>query len=205
MTAALLAGLVAGYGVAIPVGGVGVLLVGLSARTSLRVGAAAALGVATADGLYAVAAALGGSAAGQAIAPYAGYMRLVAALVLTALAVRTAATALRRHRAPEAAEFRPVTPARAFAGLLGVTLLNPATILYFAALVLGRQATGAFTPPELAAFVLAAFAASTSWQLLLASGGSLLGRVLTGRRGSLLAALASSVAIVAMAAAIVFQ
>ena len=50
MSEALVAGLLAGYGVAVPVGAIAVLIVGLTARTSLRVGAAAALGVATADG-----------------------------------------------------------------------------------------------------------------------------------------------------------
>ncbi|MFD0818157.1 lysine transporter LysE, partial [Micromonospora zhanjiangensis] len=38
MTAAVLAGLVAGYGVAIPVGAIAALVLGLSARHSFRVG-----------------------------------------------------------------------------------------------------------------------------------------------------------------------
>lgn len=46
-TEAFLAGLLAGYGVAIPVGAIVILIISLAARTSLRVGAAAALGVAT--------------------------------------------------------------------------------------------------------------------------------------------------------------
>jgi len=50
---ALVSGALAGYGVAIPVGAIGVLILGLSARRSLPVGAGAGLGVATADGLYA--------------------------------------------------------------------------------------------------------------------------------------------------------
>ena len=32
-------------------------------------------------------------------------------------------------------------PGRAYLSLLGITLLNPATVLYFAALVLGSTAT----------------------------------------------------------------
>jgi arginine exporter protein ArgO len=56
VSAALAAGLLAGYGVALPVGAVGAYLVALTARTSLRTGAFAALGVATADGVYAVIA-----------------------------------------------------------------------------------------------------------------------------------------------------
>ncbi|MFJ6951187.1 lysine transporter LysE, partial [Micromonospora aurantiaca] len=72
MTGAFLAGLVAGYGVAIPVGAIAILILGLSARTSFRVGAAAALGVASADGLYAALAALGGAAVASGLAPFAG-------------------------------------------------------------------------------------------------------------------------------------
>jgi hypothetical protein len=41
--AALVAGLLAGYGIAIPVGAVATYLVALTARTSLKIGACAAL------------------------------------------------------------------------------------------------------------------------------------------------------------------
>ncbi|MGW4105823.1 lysine transporter LysE, partial [Streptomyces sp. NPDC004976] len=75
MTAALLAGVLAGYGIAVPVGAVGTYLVSLTARTSLRTGICAALGVATADGLYALTAALGGSALAAALRPALGPLR----------------------------------------------------------------------------------------------------------------------------------
>jgi hypothetical protein len=52
--AALIAGLVAGYGIAMPVGAVATYLVALTARSSLKVGVFAALGVASADSLYAL-------------------------------------------------------------------------------------------------------------------------------------------------------
>jgi arginine exporter protein ArgO len=203
---ALIAGLLAGYGVAVPVGAIAVLIVGLSARTSFRVGAAAALGVATADGLYAAAAVLGGTALARLIAPAATPLRWVAVGVLVGLAARTAVMALRHHRDPAAAarsDAGLATPGRAYLGLLGLTLLNPATVVYFAALVLGRQAaggSGAFSHAAEAVFVLAAFAASASWQLVLAGGGSLVGRVLTGPRGRLATALVSSAVIVVLAA-----
>ncbi|MEU5939867.1 LysE family transporter [Micromonospora sp. NPDC047548] len=198
---AFLAGLVAGYGVAVPVGAIAVLIMGLSARTSFRVGAAAALGVATADGLYAALAALGGAAVAGLIAPFAGPLRLVGAAVLFALAAHGGWRALRaRPRTGAGVAGRGLdTPARAFAGILALTLLNPATVVYFAALVLGRgDAAG---PDILAAvlFVLGAFLASASWQLLIAGGGTLVGRALTGPRGRLLTALASSTIIAALA------
>ncbi|MEU7759859.1 MULTISPECIES: LysE/ArgO family amino acid transporter [Micromonospora] len=215
MTGAFLAGLVAGYGVAIPVGAIAILILGLSARTSFRVGAAAALGVATADGLYAAVAALGGAAVASRLAPVAGPLRLVAAGVLLALACLTARRALRppattHPPSPSGTTQEPSarggmdTPVRAFAAVLALTLLNPATVVYFVALVLGRGDVLGSGPPAAAAFTLGVFLASASWQVLIAGGGSLIGRALTGPRGRRVTALLSSVIIAALAVATLF-
>mgnify|MGYP001095776271 FL=1 len=201
MMDALVAGLLAGYGVAIPVGAIAALIISLSARTSLRVGVGAALGAATADGIYAAVAVLGGAAIARVVEPISPVLRWVAAAVLVALAGRTAIVAVRQYRSPLAERSRAGldTPRRAFFGLLGLTLLNPATIVYFGALVLGRQANAPLSPAAEVVFVAAAFAASASWQLLLAGGGSLVGRVLSGPRGRLATALTSSIVIVVLA------
>ncbi|WP_316767903.1 LysE family transporter [Streptomyces sasae] len=203
MTAALVAGLLAGYGIAVPVGAVGTYLVSLTARTSLRTGACAALGVASADGLYALLAMVGGAALAAALQPVLGPLRWASAAVLVALAVRGAAVALRQFRERRLAvrAERPIPgPARAYLGLLGITLLNPTTVIYFAALVVGTRAGTAVRPLEQGVFVLAAFAASASWQLLLAGGGALLGQGLTGHRGRLVTALLSSCVMLGLAA-----
>ncbi|MET9405137.1 LysE family transporter [Streptomyces sp. NPDC002935] len=202
MTAALVAGLLAGYGIAMPVGAVATYLVSLTARTSLRIGASAALGVATADGLYALVAALGGTALAAELRPVLVPLRWASALVLVALAVRGAIGAIRQYRERRLAERGgqdPPRPARAYLALLGITLLNPTTVVYFAALVLGSRAAEAVRPLEQGVFVLAAFAASASWQLLIAGGGALLGRTLTGHRGRLVTGLASSGVIMLLA------
>lgn len=227
MTAAFVAGLLAGYGVAIPVGAIAILILGLSARTSFRVGAAAALAVATADGLYAAVAALGGAVLAGVIAPVAGPLRVVAALVLLAIAAHGLRGVWRSRRPAESSapgsgrpgpagaghevDFGPEragheggglsTPGRAFVGVLGLTLLNPSTVVYFAALVLGRQ--GGTDPDRVAAalFVAGAFLASASWQLLIAAGGTLVGRVLAGPRGRLVTGLVSSALIASLAVA----
>ncbi|HEY0001698.1 MAG TPA: LysE family transporter [Actinoplanes sp.] len=193
MSAAFLAGVTAGYGIAVPVGAIGVLIAGLSARTSLRVGAAAGMGAATADGLYALAAVAGGAAVAGLIAPVATPLRWFAAAVLLGLAAVTAWGAFRKPGAT-ARPARPTTPLRAYAGVLGLTLLNPATVIYFAALVLGRGGAGGGIW-----FVIGAFLASASWQLLVAGGGSLIGRLLTGERGRLVTALVSSAVITVLA------
>jgi arginine exporter protein ArgO len=204
MTAAFVAGLIAGYGVAVPVGAIAVLIAGLAARTSLRVGAAAALGVATADGLYAAVAVTGGTALASLLTPIATPLRWSAAVVLVCLATTTAFIALRSYRTPaeatdRAADGTLTTPAGAFGGVLALTLLNPLTVVYFGALVLARRANGDLPPAEAVAFVLGAFLASAGWQLLIVAGGSLVGRVLTGRRGRLVTALASAALIAVLA------
>ncbi|MGW6528330.1 LysE/ArgO family amino acid transporter [Streptomyces venezuelae] len=203
MSAILIAGLLAGYGIAMPVGGVGTYLVALTARTTLKTGACAALGVATADGLYALAAAWGGASLADTIEPAMTPLRWVSVLVLLALAARGTSTAVREYNAHNDATSisarTPPGPTRAYAALLGLTLLNPATVVYFAALVLGSPATESLTHAEQTAFALAAFVASASWQLLLAGGGALLGRVLTSRKGRLVTALTSSALITGLA------
>jgi arginine exporter protein ArgO len=200
VTGAFLAGVVAGYGVAVPVGAIAVLIAGLTARTSLRVGAAAGLGAATADGVYALVAVLGGAALATAITPFSTPLRWVAAVVLLLLAAYTARSALRRRTAAAAGPppIDSTTPGRAYLGVLGLTMLNPATIVYFAALVLGRGGTGGGVW-----FVTGAFLASASWQLLVAGGGALVGRVLTGDRGRTITALISSAVIAILAVGLI--
>ncbi|MFE9655770.1 LysE family transporter [Micromonospora sp. NPDC006431] len=203
MSGAFLAGLVAGYGVAIPVGAIAILILGLSARTGFRVGAAAALGVATADGLYAAVAALGGAAVAGWLAPFGGPLRWVAAGVLLALAGHGAWRALRPAVPARAAVGRGGldSSVRAFTAILALTLLNPATVVYFAALILGRGEVGGSGPRAALLFVLGAFLASASWQLVIAGGGTLIGRALTGARGRRVTALLSSAIIAALAVA----
>jgi threonine/homoserine/homoserine lactone efflux protein len=206
MNSALVAGLLAGWGIAVPVGAVATYLVGLTARAGARIGAAAALGVASADGIYALIAVVGGVALTGVISAIATPLRWVSVVVLVFLGGRIIASAVGDHRAgiPPAGR-EPVTrPARAYLTLLGITLLNPQTILYFAALVVGSTATAALAgsgPAWVsgAVFVLGAFCASASWQLLLVGGGVALGRALTGRTGRLITGLVSGLLIIAFA------
>ncbi|MET9625778.1 LysE family transporter [Streptomyces sp. NPDC006464] len=207
MTGALVAGLVAGYGIAIPVGAVGAYLVAVTARTGWRTGAGAALGVATADGLYALVAVLGGSALVPLLTPVMTPLRWVSAMVLVTLAARAAWTALRAYRIRDGATRDdgkdPLTPLRAYLTFLGITVLNPMTVIYFVALILATGPGAPTTAVDQTAFVLAAVTASASWQLFLAGGGALLGRGLTGPRGRLVTALVSSALIAGLAVALV--
>ncbi|MFJ9808014.1 LysE family transporter [Streptomyces sp. NPDC101158] len=207
MITAVVAGLLAGYGIAIPVGAVGAYLVAVTARAGWRTGAGAALGVATADGVYALLAVAGGSALVPLLTPVMTPLRWASAVVLVVLAVRAGLAAVRTYRAGSLASrddgATTLGPARAYATFLGITILNPVTVIYFAALILATGPDAPSSVPERTAFVLAALAASASWQLLLTTGGTLLGRTLTGPRGRLATALTSSTLIVVLAVRLV--
>ena len=165
----LVAGLLAGWGVAIPLGAIGVMVVELGMRDGFRPAAAAAAGVATADFLYASVAAAAGAAAAAALAPHEHELRLASAAVLAVVA----AYGLRALR-------RPVTTQtsapghRVYVRFVGLTTINPLTVAYFAALIAGLPAIASSSSGAKVAFVAAAGVASLSWQLVLAGAGAAL-------------------------------
>jgi len=159
-----LSGLVAGWGV-------GVLIVDLGMRAGFRRASAAAAAVATADGLYAGIAAVAGSVAAGWLAPHERALQLIAAAVLAAVAVASLRAARRRARAEPGA---PPPPVRLFARFLGLTAVNPATIVYFAALIAALPAVASAPAGAKAVFVAAVGLASLSWQLALAAAGAAL-------------------------------
>jgi arginine exporter protein ArgO len=167
---ALLAGVVAGLGVAMPLGAIGVLLVQEGIVRGWRPAAAGATGVALVDFGYAAVAVVAGTAVSGALAGHEQPVRRVGAVVLLLVAGR-GLLALRRP-APEVA--REVPGAHVLGRFVALTAVNPMTAVYFAVLTagLGERVTGA---QRGAAFVLGVFAASLAWQLTLAAAGSLAG------------------------------
>jgi threonine/homoserine/homoserine lactone efflux protein len=65
-------------------------------------------------------------------------------------------------------------PRRLFARFLGLTAINPTTVLYFAALIAGLPAISHASASAKAVFVVAVGVASLSWQLTLAGSGAAL-------------------------------
>ncbi|MGI5130609.1 LysE family transporter [Pseudonocardia sp. CA-107938] len=194
--AALVAGLVAGYGIAMPIGAVGAYLVQLSARSPWRTGVAAALGVASTDGVFALVAVLGGAAVAALLAPAVPVLRWVSTVVLVLLAARTVVAGLRAGG--EAAAVPDAAPGRTYFSLVGLTAVNPTTVVYFVALVVGLpdRPVGAAA----AVFVAAAFAASASWQLLVAGAGMALGRFVAAPPARRLTAIVSGAVMLLLAA-----
>ena len=172
MPGAFLIGVAAGYAIAIPVGPIAVLILRTGVTRGVRAALAAGAGTATADLIYSSIAMLFGAAASQTLAPFLPAIRIIAALVLAGIAIRGVIAAptetAERQRGPTYLVF------------LGLTLLNPPTILYFVSLALALPEVSADLSAR-AAFVAGAVLASLSWQELLAVVGGLLHGRLTPR------------------------
>jgi threonine/homoserine/homoserine lactone efflux protein len=176
MLEAALAGALAGYAIAIPVGAIAVLIIHIGLSRGFRAGVAAAAGAASADGIYATIAGFAGAVVAGLVGPLLVPLQIAGGLVLVALGVRGLLT-LRtpRESADDAIHSAVHTPhGRTYLELLGLTLLNPATIVYFTALTVGLPFLGGLG--ERLVFAAAAFVASFSWQVLLAGFGAALGR-----------------------------
>jgi threonine/homoserine/homoserine lactone efflux protein len=177
VTQAALAGLVAGYAIAIPVGAIAVLIIHTALTQGLRAGLAAGAGAATADLVYALIAALAGLWVTTLIGPLIGPLRLAGGAILIAFGVRglLVLRSARETLDPMAAHQEARRPHhRTFLAMLGLTLLNPATVVYFTALTVGLPFLG--DAGERLVFAAAAGVASLSWQWLLALIGAALGR-----------------------------
>lgn len=198
MLDALVSGLVTGYAIAVPVGAVAALIIALSARTSWQVGAAAGLGVASVDGLYAAVAVVAGTAVARVLEPVEPALRAASVTALLVIAALTLVHALRPAGRADEAGTRAWTPLRAWVTFVGITAINPATVVYFAAIVLGGT-VDIDGPAEGTVFVAAAFAASASWQVSVASLGAGLGRWLAGPRGRRTTGVVAALVIAALA------
>ena len=170
-----LTGVVAGYGIAVPVGAIAVLIVEVGIRCGFRCASAAGAGAATADLLYACLAVIGGAALAGVVESVDRPLRIVSAAVLVVIAV----VGLRRAgRTRELVEFS-FPDRRELAGtyvrFVALTIINPTTIVYFAAVIVGLGVADDLSAAEGVLFAVGAFLASLSWQTLLAAVGALAG------------------------------
>ncbi|MGW2559857.1 hypothetical protein ACWCXB_11535 [Streptomyces sp. NPDC001514] len=164
------AGAAAGLGVAMPLGAVGVLLIQEGMRER-RGAVAAAAAVAVVDMAYAAVATALGPLVAAVLSGVEAWVRLVSAAVLMVIAVR----GLWASRQAVDAAATATTAAegsggavRTFIRFAALTLVNPTTALYFAALTTAQGAAlGGGTAGV--AFVAGVFAASFVWQQLLVS------------------------------------
>jgi arginine exporter protein ArgO len=170
-------GVAAGYGIAIPVGAIAVLIVLTAARESFRQGLAAGLGAASADLIYATIAVGAGTALTQSLRGVEPELHLLGGIVLGLIATRGLVGAL-TSRSREAEDLQ-LQPFATYLRFVGLTLINPLTVVYFASIVLGGSAAASLAGAV--AFIAGIALASASWQTLLATTGTLAGRLLVDR------------------------
>ena len=155
---------------AVPLGPIGLLCLRRSLTMGMTAGMAVGLGAATADGLYAAVAAF----ALGLVAPYvaeAGWLSLVGGTALIAIGLKDL---MHRDKAPAPPTLRGQVGI--YAGVVLLTLTNPATVLTFGAIILGLGLV-----PDMAApldgliFVAGVFLGSTAWWVVLSAIGGHVG------------------------------
>ncbi|MDH3605601.1 MAG: LysE family transporter [Acidimicrobiia bacterium] len=201
---AFLTGVAAGFGIAIPVGAIAVLIVEVGIKCGFRCAFFAGAGAATADLVYASAAVVGGGALAGLAESADQPLRIISAAVLIALAVyglRRAGTT-RESSETKLPDRRELT--RTYARFFGLTIINPATVVYFAAVIVGLGVARDTSAIEGVLFVTGAFAASLSWQTLLAGVGGLAGDRLD-RRAQTVAVVLGNLLIFAFAMVIILR
>ena len=201
---AFLSGVIAGYGIAIPVGAIAILIVQTGIKCGFKCALSAGAGAATVDALYAALAVLGGAALARTIEGIGDPLQIASGIVLIAIALY----GLRSARKPiENNGFEQPSNAElvaTFARFFGLTLINPMTVVYFAAVVIGLGVAADLTPRDGAVFVAGAFFASMSWQGLIAAIGGFAGARMTPRIQRV-AIVAGNLLILGLAAAILLR
>lgn len=185
--AVLASGLAAGLAVAMPLGPVGVLLLREGVQRGPRDAWPAAAGVALVDTHYCLLAATIGAAASpfiDTLGVWPGVIGGSALLVIAAPGLWRGTVGGTRTAPGSPTEAAPPPPLGAGTGtggparfltFVGLTLVNPATLVYFAALVAGLpQVAGDAT--SVLVFVAAVGLASLAWQVLLVCAGGILHR-----------------------------
>ncbi len=156
-----------GISVAAPVGPIGVLVVQRVIARGRLAGLLTGLGVATADGFYAIIAAFGLSALSTFLISIQTPVRLIGGLFLLYLGIKTLLA-----RPAETAAVTGGSGASDYLSALALTITNPMTILMFAGIFAGA---GLSAQPECAPLVvLGVFGGSIAWWLFLTTLVSLL-------------------------------
>ncbi|MEF3404971.1 LysE family transporter [Agromyces sp. CCNWLW203] len=175
ITLAVLAGVIAGLALAAPLGAIGVLLVQEGILRGLRGGLPAAAAVATVDTLYCAAAVAAGALMAPVIASWVPWPQIVGGVALVALGVHGLSKARRTAQEATGAEATALVPSGTgrsrYLLFLALTAVNPATLLYFAAILPGLKETASSSAAQVG-FVVGVALASFAWQTLLVTLGA---------------------------------
>ena len=166
---AFLSGVVAGYGLAIPIGPISVLILELGLRRGFWIAFSAGAGAASADLIYASIATIAGTFLVSILLPFTAIIRVVSALGLIALGAWLLYRGIKPSRSEQKPRVGGSSCHEAYGMVLGLTLLNPITVTYFTTLILGMEANFSHSPIDAILFICGVALASLSWQSLVAS------------------------------------
>lgn len=186
------AGMLAGLGVAMPLGAIAALVLREGVVNGFRVAAASAAGVATVDLLYCLVAVTLGVLMAPGVVEYRGAFLVVSGALVFAIGARQLHQGLSSRKAVV-----PVKVGRtstAYIRFVALTAVNPMTLVYFVALSsVVTEPGGSWARPVV--FILAVGLSSMAWQLALAAAGSLLGGSLSGRATRIIDIVASTIVV----------
>lgn len=169
-----LKGLVFGFVLAATVGPMWLLCLRRTLAAGALSGFVSGMGIAAADAIYGAIAAFGLTAVSSFLLGYRFWIGLLGAAFLAYLGVKAlvAVPALASERP------KPIGLGAAFFSTLGLTLANPPTILAFVAIFAGLGLAAGADYAAAALVVLAVFAGSASWWIILAlAAGKLRARI----------------------------
>ena len=167
----LFKGVALGLAIAAPIGPIGILCVRRTLAEGPAYGLVSGLGAATADALYGMVAGFGLTFISSLLIGQRTWLNLIGGTFLCYLGVRTFAS----QPTQQAASAGRGGLLGAYASTLILTLTNPMTIMFFAAVFAGlgiANAPSAYTSSGL--LVTGVFLGSALWWLALTSGSSLL-------------------------------
>jgi arginine exporter protein ArgO len=166
-----LQGLIAGYGIAIPLGPIGILILELGIRRGFSVAFCAGLGAASADLVYATVAGVAGSLLVAILTPISFIIHYVSASALIAIGVWMFYQGRRSRRSKRTEQatssYASTSYLSTYVMFFGLTLLNPLTVTYFTSLILGLRVSVIVSAMDVMIFVTGTFLASLSWQTFL--------------------------------------
>jgi threonine/homoserine/homoserine lactone efflux protein len=160
----LLSGLVIGFSIAAPVGPIGILCIRRTLAEGRISGLLTGMGAATADGLFGFVAAFGLSVISDFLIGQQFWFRLLGGAFLCYLGTRT----LFSTPATQPADAGGRGLVSAYVSTLFLTLTNPITILFFAAIFVSVAASGVTLNAATAVLLVAGvFLGSAAWWLFL--------------------------------------
>lgn len=168
-------GVLFGLTVAAAIGPIALLIINTSVQFGLSAGLRSALGAAIADLCYALGAAFAGVGLVHLIEDQSHNIELMASVLLVGVGLVMAVSALRTKEG----EAKSVQVRRPFATTFALTIVNPLTLVVFAAFV--AQSSRPSGADDSIAIALAVFAGSLVVQIALALGGTGLGGLIANR------------------------